>query len=92
MIISLGFLEYRGLPALLSFSDGGFEPLKSLRSEFRRYPRCLIHGQSAVLKPPQKFFGSFLLLKKELVFGSLPKERTEIEFILKSKIYFILFC
>jgi len=35
------------------------------------------------LKPSQKFFGSFLRYKKELVFGSLLKERTEIDTCIK---------
>jgi len=38
----------------------------------------LINNQPAGLKQFQDFFGSIFAVKKELVFGSLPKERTEI--------------
>jgi hypothetical protein len=46
------------------------------RREFRRLQRYFIYIQSANLKPSQEFFGSYFAVKKELVFGSLPKERT----------------
>ena len=42
------------------------------------YQDICIYRQAAGLKPLQMFFGSFLLFKKELVFGSLRKERTDI--------------
>jgi len=42
------------------------------------YQDICIYSQPEGSKPLQMFFGSFLLFKKELVFGSLRKERTDI--------------
>jgi len=51
------------------------------RREFRRCQRNLVDKQAAALKRSQEFFGSYFDLKKELVFGSLPKERTTLIYI-----------